>query len=72
MSNPYKIEYTDTGNRAITASIGCLNVCLCDKTCDNHANLKALLDAGYKLLLHVKDENGNIVPLTKADMVDKG
>lgn len=43
---------------------GLLCVCMCSKTCENHTNLKDLLDLGYSVLLHVYDEDGNVVPLT--------
>ena len=58
-----KIKCSNNDNIARVSTDGVLMVCLCENTCDNHASLKSLLDCGYKMLLHVKDENNNVVPL---------
>ena len=42
---------------------GYLKVCFCDETCDGHAKLKQLLDAGYKMQIFIKNKNGDIVPM---------
>lgn len=45
---------------------GYLLVCLCDETCDHAASLQDLLAQGYGVLLHVRDKNGKIIPMTEA------
>ena len=49
----------------ITTTEGYLNVCLCEKTCNHHERLEDLLKLGTKVLIHVKDEDGKIVPLRR-------
>jgi len=47
---------------------GYLMVCLCDETCNGHADLIEFLSGlPVNILLHVKDENGDIVPLSKKE-----
>lgn len=60
------VEIADkrSGNYASVME-GYLCVCLCDKTCDHHASLEDLLSKGYNMLIHVKDKDGNIVPLER-------
>lgn len=41
-----------------------LRVCLCGKTCDNHAKLEDILKAGYGGVLHIENENGEFVKIT--------
>ena len=45
-----------------------LNVCICDKGCDYAAPLRDMIENGYYMLIHVKNPDGEIVPLT-ADML---
>ena len=49
---------------------GYLNVCLCDRTCDNAASLRTMVEVGYATLLHVRNADGEIVSLT-VDMLDQ-
>ena len=64
------VQLSDSNNKhyARVDEQGFLLVCMCDKTCEYHANLKDLLDKGYSVVLHVHDEDGNVIPLTKKDI----
>lgn len=58
------MKVTDSHNPAfVHVTNGFLHVCLCEKTCENHASLKELLDKNQRVLLHVYDNNGKIIPL---------
>ena len=54
----------------VAADYGYLLVCLCDKACDGHMKISEVSERFSKLLLHVKDENGDIVPLTSPEVIE--